>query len=180
MLRLLRVLLCALLLIVSSASAATATHGRPEQLLPIGGALVGFDEEPDFTAEGCTPVGAPLLWRFTSEGTGTVSRLGRVTYHFTHCTHVDLTITEGVLRLKAANGDTLVLHYTANVTQYAPGDPVAFWEQEWTVASGTGRFEGATGCGVGDGATYVPPPVGYTELGLTGMVAYDASNRSTR
>lgn len=179
MLRFLRVLLCALLLVLSSASVATATHGQPEHLVPIGGALVGFDEEPDILAKGCTPVGAPLLWRFTSEGSGTVSHLGRVTYHFTHCTHVDLTITEGVLTLTAASGDTMVLNYTAHVTQYTPGDPVAVWEQEWTVADGTGRFEGATGSGVGDGMTYVPP-LGYTELRIAGTMAYDASDSSAR
>lgn len=179
MIKLLRVLLCALLLVFSSASIATATHGHAGHEVPIAGALVGLEEEPDSTSKGCTSVGAPLLWRFTSEGFGTVSHMGRVSYHFTHCTHVDLTITEGVLTLTAANGDTLVLHYTAHVTQYTPGDPVAVWEQEWSVASGTGRFEGATGSGVGDAMTHVPPPVGYTELDIAGMIAYDASNRST-
>lgn len=179
MLGFMRVLLCALLVVLSSASVATAAEGQRDHLVPIGGTVVGLDVEPDMTALGCTPVGAPLLWRFTSEGTGTVSHLGRVTYHFTHCTHVDLTITEGELALTAANGDTLVLDYTARVTQYTPGDPVAVWEQEWTVADGTGRFAGATGSGVGEGMTYLPP-LGSTELRIAGTIAYDASNRSTK
>jgi hypothetical protein len=187
MTKVLRVLMCALLLLFGSASAATATHGQPDRTVPIEAVLVGVDEEPiPGVFPGCTEVGAPLLWRFTSAGTGTVSHLGRVTYHLTHCTHVDLTITEGVLTLWAANGDELVLTYTAAVTSYEPPEgPVALWEMAWTPASGSGRFAEVAGSGgAGYGATYTPfaPPelAGTTELDLTGMVAYDASNRSMK
>ena len=71
MLKLLRVLLCALLLVIGSASVAAATHGQPDLMVPIKGAGVGQDER-DLDSMGCTleEGQAPLIWRFTSEGTG--------------------------------------------------------------------------------------------------------------
>jgi hypothetical protein len=178
MMRLLRVTLCAMLLVLGSASAVTAGPGQP---VPIRGATVGQDQEPvPGVYPGCEEVGAPLLWRFTSSGTGTVSHLGRVTYEFTHCTHVDFTITQGVLTLDAANGDVLVLDYTAAITQYQPGDPDALWEMSWTPAGGTGRFANAAGPGgTGYGVTHTPdsPLAGTTDLKLSGMIDYAASNR---
>ena len=180
MMKTLRVILCALLLVVVGASTATATHGRPDLQVPIQGYLVGVDEVPDMGAPGCEEVGAPLLWRFTSAGTGRLAHLGRVDFSYTHCTHVDYTIVEGVLTISAANGDSLVLTYTGNVTQYVPGDPFALWEMAWAVDSGTGRFANATGSGEGNAVTHVPPAGEGTELSLSGTIAYDASNRSNK
>lgn len=187
MTKVLRVLMCALLLVLfGGAPAAMATHGQPDRMVPITATLVGQDVEPiPGVFPGCTleEGQAPLLWRFTSAGTGTMSHLGRVSYGFTHCTHVDLTITEGELTLTAANGDTVELAYTAVVTEYeGPEDPEAVWEMSWTVTGGTGRFAGASGSGHGDGVTYTPtsPRAGTTELMLMGMLSYDASNRSMR
>jgi hypothetical protein len=183
MLRVLRVILCALLLLVSNASLATATHGQPEHPRPIGGALVGFDRIPDFAAPGCpeeSPGGAAVRWRYASSGTGRVSHLGRVTYEFTHCTYWDNTITDGVLRLKAANGDQLVLGYTAKVAPWTEGDTLSVWQQKWRVASGTGRFQDAKGSGVGNATTYLPPVEVYTELDLTGTISYNPSNRAMK
>lgn len=186
MFKLLRVLLCTLLLVIGGASVAAATHGQPDHMVPMKGALVGQDEIPDEGATGCAEPEEgeePLLWRFTSAGTGRVSHLGRVTYEYTHCTRTDFTISEGVLTLTAANRDTLVLTYTGAITQYQFGDPEAFWEMSWTPSGGTGRFAGATGSG-GDGfaVTYTPtsPRAGTTELAFDGMIAYDASNRAAR
>ena len=187
MLKLLRVLLCALLLVIGSASVAAATHGQPDLMVPIKGAGVGQDER-DFDSTGCTleEGQAPLLWRFTSEGTGRVSHLGKVDYVFTQCLHVDFTITEGVLTLTAANGDTLVLDYTGQITQYVPGDPAAFWEMSWTASSGTGRFAEPSGSGEGSAVTYSDAPevpadqVGTTDLTFHGMIGYDASNRAAK
>jgi hypothetical protein len=186
MMKVLRTLLCALLLVIGSASVAAATHGQADLMVPMKGTLVGEDESPiPGVFPGCVleEGQAPLLWRFTSEGTGRVSHLGRVTYEFTHCTHVDFTITQGVLTLQAANGDTLVLNYTGEVTQYIPGDPDAFWEMSWTPSSGTGRFTDASGSG-GDGLavthTDTSPLAGTTDLTIQGMLAYDASNRAAK
>lgn len=183
MMKTLRVILCALLLVVVGASTATATHGRPDLQVPIQGYLVGVDEVPDMGAPGCEgdfPPDGTLLWRFTTAGTGRIAHLGRVDFSLTHCTHVDFTIMEGVLTISAANGDSLVLTYTGNVTQYEPGDPVALMELSWAVDSGTGRFANATGSGEIDGVTHVPPAGEGTELSLSGTIAYDASNRSNK
>jgi hypothetical protein len=185
MLKSLRVLLVTLLLVVGGASVAAATPGQPDQMVPVKGAGVGQDVTPEpGVFPGCS-LGegeAPLLWRFTSEGSGPVSHLGRVTYTFTHCTHVDFTITEGVMTFAAANGDMLVLNYTGEVTQYVPGDPDAFWEMSWTAASGTGRFAGASGTGDGSAVTHTEtsPLAGTTDLAFHGMLAYDASNRAVK
>jgi hypothetical protein len=186
MLRLLRVFLCALLLVIGSASVAVATHGQPDHMVPVTGAGVGQDSM-DTSAPGCTVGEAPLIWRFTSEGAGTVSHLGKVTYEFTQCLHTDYTITDGVLTLTAANGDTLVLNYTGEITQYVPGDPAALWVMEWTPSSGTGRFAEVSGSGgVGSAVTHsdaegVPADqVGTTDLTFNGIIAYDASNRAAK
>jgi hypothetical protein len=174
-----RAIMCALLLMMGSVSTAAATPGQPDLQVPIKGYVVGLDEEPDEGATGCEVAGAHLLWRFTGSGTGRVAHLGRVTYHFTHCTHVDYTIVEGVMTLIAANGDSLELTYTGTITQYTPGDEYALWEMAWTVDGGTGRFVDATGSGDGDAVTYAPPyPDPHTELSLSGTIGYDASSRS--
>ncbi len=181
--RMLRVLLCTLLLVIGGGSVAVATPGQPDAMVPVKGAGVGQDER-DLQSTGCSleEGQAPLLWRFTSEGTGQVSHLGRVTYTFTQCLHEDFTITEGVLTLGAANGDTLVLDYTGEVTQYVPGDPDAFWELSWAASGGTGRFAGASGTGDGSAVTHTEtsPLEGTTELAFNGMLAYDASNRAAK
>ncbi len=175
----------AVVLVLTLGVAAPAQAGQADRMVPVKGAGVGQDETPiPGVFPGCSleEGEAPLLWRFTSEGTGTVSHLGRVTYEFTHCTHVDGTITEGVMTLTAANGDTLVLDYTAEVTSYEPGDPDALWEMSWTPSSGTGRFVGASGSGDGNAVTHTDtsPLAGTTELTFDGMIAYNASNRAAK
>lgn len=183
--RMLRALLFTLLLVIGGGSVAAATPGQPDHMVPVKGAGVGQDVSPvPGVFPGCTQGEgeADLLWRFTSEGAAQVSHLGRVTYTLTHCLHVDFTITEGVLTLRAANGDSLVMDYTGEVTQYVPGDPDAFWEMSWAASSGTGRFAGAGGTGDGFAVTHTDtsPLAGTTELTFTGMLAYDASNRAAR
>lgn len=176
-----RAILCALLLLMGSVSTAVATHGQADLRVPVGGYLVGVDDEPDEDATDCQVVGAPLLWRFAGSGTGRVSHLGRVGYEYTQCTHVDYTILEGVMKLTAANGDTLDLTYTGEITQYTPGDEYALWEIQWTAVGGTGRFLEAQGSGNADVITYAPPyPDPHSEFTLDGMITYDASNRSNK
>ncbi len=183
--RMSRALLMAVVLVLTLGVTVPAQAGQADHMVPMKGAGVGQDVPPvPGVFPGCS-LGegeAPLLWRFTSEGTGTVSHLGRVTYEFTHCTHVDLTLTEGVMTLTAANGDTLALDYTGVVTSYEPGDPEALWEMSWTPSSGTGRFVGASGSGVGSAVSYTSasPLAGTTELTLDGMIAYNASNRAVK
>jgi hypothetical protein len=180
MIKVLRTLLTALLLVVGGASTAVATHGQPERELPIWGAVVGPDEEPDMAATGCSAGGADLLWRFTSSGYGQVSHLGRVEYDFTHCTRVDNSIREGVLTLTAANGDLLVLSYTGVIAPWGPESTSALWTMHWEVDYGTGRFASAAGAGVADAETFIPPLESKTELSISGMISYDASDRASK
>ena len=182
----LRAILCALLLVMGSVSTAVAKNGPPDHQVPIQGYLVGLDEVPNLEPGDCNQVPeVDLMWRFASSGTGRLSHLGRVSYHFSHCTYWDATIRDGVLTISAANGDSLVLAYTAIADPFTLGGPTATWTMSWTVdsESGTGRFVDATGSGDGSAVTHVPPPMGssetaYTELSLSGQISYDASNRS--
>ena len=50
MMRMLRTILIALLLVVLGASTAAATHGQPHRAVPSGAPLVGIDAGPDFEA----------------------------------------------------------------------------------------------------------------------------------
>ena len=174
-----RAILCALLLVMGSVSTAVAKYGPPDHQVPIQGYVVGTDGVNE-TPGDCPDLGeVALRWRFTSDGTGRVAHLGRVKYHFSHCTYMDSTILGGEMELKAANGDVLDLTYTGAITQYTPGDDYALWGMDWTVDGGTGRFVDATGSGDADVVTYAPPyPDPHTELSLIGQIAYDASNRS--
>lgn len=181
MTKVLRVLMCALLLLFGSASAAMATHGQPDRMVPIRGTVVSLMEGPDVSAPDC-PEGTEWTWRYNSEGAGRLSHLGRVTYTFSHCTNVPGdAIEEGLMTVTAANGDELVMAYSGGGFVFAPEDPYVTWTIDWTIVEGegTGRFAGATGSGEGHALTFFPPyPDPYTELNLFGMIAYDASNRS--
>jgi hypothetical protein len=181
MFTILRVVLGALLLVLSSASAATATHGHPDRMVPIKGTVVSLLEGPDESAPGC-PEGTAWTWRYNSEGAGQLSHLGRVTYEFSHCTNVPGdAIEEGMMTVTAANGDELVMAYAGGGFVFATDGPYVTWMIDWTIVEGTGRFEGATGSGEGHAVTYFPPfPDPYTELDLFGMIAYDASDRSAK
>lgn len=188
MMKTLRAIVIAGLLVGLSASTAAAGHGPPDRAVPIGGSIVGLDTPPDFEDPECLAAGA--TWRFESSGTGTLSHLGRVEFDLVNCTtwspppegDFGLEIA-GTMTFTAANGDMLVIaHEAAGV--FVPGAATVPWEiTEWVVDRGTGRFAGATGSGVGNAVTYIPQTeteTAHTEIDLSGEIAYDASNRSRR
>lgn len=194
-----RVIALALLMVMLGTSTAAASRGQPDHTVPIRGSVVGLDPGPDFGNTGCpAPPPGAVPWRFESSGTGNLAHLGKVDFVLANCTTwypplpPESELPEGDFRLEidgmmtfiAANGDELVITHTAEGF-FFPGSATATWTiTEWVVADGDGRFEGATGSGVGNAVTNIPPPdteiMGYTEINLSGEIAYDASNRSKR
>ena len=170
-----RAMLFALLLVVVGAVPASANHGQSGNEVPIHGAIGGMDER-DFDAPDCPGTG--WLWRWHTDGTGTVSHLGRVDFQLTHCT-APPSLNHGELVLTAANGDVLEMAYQGVITEVS--ETYATWEFEWSVAGGTGRFDGATGSGVGHALSLIDlNPERGTTISLEGEIAYDASSRSNR
>lgn len=142
-----------LLLAAIAAPTAAAGHMRPFE-----GRWVGPDQF-DFGHPGCPPNAA---LRFTNDGVGQFTHLGRTLVSMTHCTFVESAPVPtsgwsegGVMTLTAANGDTLTLTYEATFTMTpnssGPEPPYESAEAsfEWTIAAGTGRFDGAEGSGTG-------------------------------
>jgi hypothetical protein len=173
-------LIAALMLL--SVSTALATHGQPQQEVPIGGVLSGADSYGDPST---CPAGA--VWRYFQSGTGEFSHLGAVTVETTHCTWLDSATTghagPGTITLTAANGDTLVLAHqvTFEFGMPTPGRIRNLIDLEWEVVAGTGRFEGATGTGGGSGISDIDLATGAsaTTVTLWGTFAHDASNRAS-
>jgi hypothetical protein len=175
-LRLMLVLALVLLFGAATASAAPTSANGQDRPVPIKASLRGSDTI-DPTAPGC-PEGTAWSWRFTSEGTGNMSHLGKVDYVLTHCTLRDEgRFKFGTITITAANGDTLVLSEEGTF-DFEPEPPVAYLDLSWVVAGGSGRFENATGWGWGTGRTDVVG--GFTDLDLHGYISYDASDRAGR
>lgn len=185
----------AALALVSTGGMATATRGQPEQLVPIAGTVTGEHAVQPQAADCDHPADAIDWWRFSSWGTGNMSRLGRVEYHLTQCTYILPPVgpvSAGTITFTAANGDTLVVAQSMQsvIVEGLPGTPpLAFMaEGTWDVVddAGTGRFASATGSGVLDGYGDIPDGVPYFDdlpdglalFHFDGMIAYDASNRS--
>src|SRR5262245_30255070 len=85
-------------------------------------------------------------------GTGNATHMGRL--RISGPSQIDFTsfLQSGVSTLTAANGDTLIISFTGTFTPEGPdpAGPVSF-EGSWTVMSGTGRFEAASGTGAYSG-----------------------------
>lgn len=82
------------------------------------------------------------------EGVGIATHLGRMTGTGSNCTSFNLTteavpIWDGRATFVAADGSSLSMSYEG--AQNAPVDGTATAANTFTVISGTGRFEGATG-----------------------------------
>ena len=108
----------------------------------------------DDTAFECLDVtGIPV--RSNMDATGRVSHLGRSTLTGDHCTPEDIYYPDpsesSVATLVAANGDKVYLEYHGECppldTVPIPG--VLTCSFEFDVDGGTGRFDGATGEGIG-------------------------------
>lgn len=158
---------------------AQATHGQPDKELPITIELTSTSTDRDFDNTAVCSV--PSDWVWIEEGTGTASRLGRVTYTLWHCTQVTSPLTgtyqDGLLEITAANGDMLeIKHY--GTYEVNPNEGVSYAEGVASIVGGTGRFAGATGdlsemveFHFASGTQYVTS---------TGHIVYDASNRARR
>jgi hypothetical protein len=158
---------------------AGAVAAGPERTVPIHedlvGQMTGIDEADPFF-EGslfdgrCSTISNYVI-RF--EGTGTVSHLGRVTWRTEHCTqYFANTATDGVLTLVAANGDTLVQHYSVVIHSPTESTKTA------TFVDGTGRFATVSG-GITSESVWYPDTTTLTFEG-SGRIGYDASNRSNK
>ncbi len=96
-----------------------------------------------------TVVGGEI--RFTIDGTGHFSHLGKSTFHVDGvCTNADCTTFSFTVTIVAANGDTLTGSSTST------GTATTFTNLE-TYTGGTGRFAGASGTSTSTG-TIVPDP----------------------
>lgn len=159
-------------------SAGAAAAG-PNRAVPIHEGLVGqmtsIDEAVPF------PVGSLFDGRcstisnyvITFEGTGTVSHLGRVTWHSEHCTQYFAgTASDGVFTLVAANGDTLVQHYDVAIHSPTESTKIA------TFADGDGRFAAVTGEITSESVWY--PDTATITFDGSGWIDYDASNRRNK
>lgn len=185
MVKVIRIFVVMTLLLAAFASPAMAAHERP-----VKGTVTGEHGPPDFTKPGCPD---EALWRYSSEGVGRVSHLGRVEYTLTQCTAPgpEGIASEGTVKLVAANGDELWLKHTMLSQMFGDesGPPLGFtFVGTWEAVGGTGRFAHAVGRGMLDGAGDIPGggayfdgiPDGLLQLNLRGSIAYDANDRSRR
>lgn len=120
-----------------TADVALAKSGAGIHYVPLKGDLVWTEVNvlPDPCPESSLRIGLA--------GSGTISHLGRTTVVQSHCFD-PLTgeYTAGVMTLTAANGDQLFATYAGE--RSPEGQP----EVQFTIAGGTGRFDGASGGGV--------------------------------
>ncbi len=164
------ILAISMAILLGLAMAAPALAADPAR--PFGGVTFGVDSmaPPDDCPDGS-------MWRYTSEGSGTLRHLGRVTVVVTHCSRFTSPTTgsfeHGTMTFTAANGDVLVLGQWGTFRLIdGPAGPMTSVDidLEWEVLRGTGRFSGATGHGwadpVGDLAT------GRTSATYWGTIAY--------
>ncbi|MCU0263895.1 MAG: hypothetical protein MUF09_09535 [Candidatus Nanopelagicales bacterium] len=183
--KILRIIMVVLLLFVVGSPAASAGYGPMNKPVPIKGTGNGSDTISPFDP-GCVYDFAPEGWftyRFTTKGTGNVAHLGKVDFVLDNCSALNLDYTEGVIgygtiTFTAANGDVLVIAHKGTTKATSPTDFTAQYTWEVVGDEGTGRFDGATGKGTSIGLTSVPDQM--SKITLRGMIAYDASNRSTR
>jgi hypothetical protein len=175
-----------LLLFALGSPAASAGNDPMNKQVPMKGTVAGVDTftpfdsgcEFDFVPEGWLP------YRFTTEGTGNVSHLGKVDFVLDNCSALNTaTFTEGIIgygtiTFTAANGDVLVIEHEGTTKATGPGEFTATYMWQILGDEGMGRFEGATGNGTSIGLTSAPDET--SKITLHGMIGYDASNRSNR
>ena len=165
----------ALVAVLCLAFAAPIAAADPER--PFGGWSTGADTN-DTNATGC-PAGTFI--RYGNTGTGEFLHLGRVQVVVTHCTRLDPAtgagwFDDGTITITAANRDTLSLDHQGTF-QLSPWGTPPPWagdiELTWDVVGGTGRFEEATGSGVGTGfSDGVGLEGSTTTIWFSGEIAY--------
>ena len=153
------------------AFAAPVTAKDPVR--PFGGSFTTVDSF-DLDHPGCP---SDAFLRATVSGQGPFQHLGWTRVRLTHCSWLNLETGAGrggpgEMTLTAANGDTLVLGYHATF-QMAPWPDFVSSTVEtlpWSVVGGTGRFEHATGSGVGHGFGIMAS--GTSTYWLSGTISY--------
>ena len=101
-----------------------------------------------------------IMWGMViNEGSGTGTHLGKFTHYFEFCAEFVSGVYPGptnhmVAFFTAANGDILHIQCSGTVIpgrlDYHPDDVNSYFKDPFVILGGTGRFEGATGCGYTD------------------------------
>ncbi len=180
--KIIRTVLIALLLVLMGSSAAWAGQGPMDQAVPIKGVVTGTHWVDMAPPPGTCDAGA---FNFVSEGTGNLSHLGIVDYVLDNCTTVDpatmTTSIVGTTTFTAANGDVLVIAQEGGGSFDPTAPPTTVTaDYTWTVAEGTGRFDGATGSGTSTTVSTVQADPEVTDMWLNGTITYNASSRAAR
>ena len=123
-------------LLIASLMIFTTGPLTAEELVPFQGTLAG----QTVSAE---PTDDPNVIFVTTEGTGDATHLGHYTMVSPHFSHLNTGFAEGEQIFMAANGDLLFAEFAGQFTPTPDGFLAA--ELDAVIASGTGRFEGATG-----------------------------------
>ena len=123
--------------------------------------VAGVDFAPGFpggtsTFEGRCSVPSDYVISATYEGE--MTHLGRATGQTSHCTQIDWqtgtsTYSDGLLTAMAANGDEIYGHYDNGVSGIDPQSGMYWFEDDFTITGGTGRFANASGGGQ-EGGTF--------------------------
>ena len=139
------VVVCALVLVICSASASAKPAARP---------FKGFvSGEVTFVPDGTSPTGL----RTVSSAVGNASHLGLTVMTSHHPTPSGEQITGGEMILLAANRDQVWIDYTGSAPFPVPGvTKVVVVDVDFTIVGGTGRFSDASGRG--DMTAYVQFP----------------------
>ncbi len=112
----------------------------------------------------------------TLHGSGHATHLGAVELQSSHCVALrpdqSLYLSNGEMRLTAANGDVVLADYAGYLTLVAPG--VYAFEGNYFIKDGTGRFQEASGTGAMTGTLkgdFSNNPQGLA-LSLQGRISY--------
>ena len=145
----------------------TAPANAGDRLRGFSGNLVGEATFVPTTDPTCTE----LPFKTVSTATGTVAHLGPVTMAALHCSGNHIT---GRMVLTGKHG-TVTLSYDGPCTPYVPGvTTLVECDLDFTVAGGTGRYDGAAGSGH-IAVTVVPQPTPKpwpADFAIHGRISY--------
>jgi hypothetical protein len=118
--------------------------GAEQPARPLKGQVTGFatfgpGTDPFSGAECPNHGGLATL----SQGSGTVTHMGRVEMSARHCTPLDIEAVAGKMILTAANGDQLVLRYYGAANFTGPNEVTGEYEVTVVEGESTGRFADA-------------------------------------
>jgi hypothetical protein len=144
----------------------TSGIGASPDFRPFSATLDGF--------AGPAPTADPCILANTEHGTGNARHMGAIAWASTEtvnlCSNPAGGDVVGELTITAANGDSLHFSYTTLAHFDFAANQVSA-AGNWQIASGTGRFAGATGQGVITANGSLLPP--FEVIGrMTGVIAY--------